>query len=417
MTVLFFIFSLLCVALTANVIRPIDTHPKWMVPSFLLGWLIGELALHVVFVEAIIVFIFVYYGVVSGFWAGIALLLCVGAWLVLAYHYYSGYKAKVLMDNIVIPHRQKEDLSSWGRHSEVDSRRLLLPFSTLKDENVEVLKDIIYHEVDGFHLKLDIRRSIDLRESKQSNAPVLFQIHGGAWTKGYGSKNEQAIPLMVELAKRGWVCVSVDYRLSPYATFPDHIIDCKRALVWVKEHISEYGGDPDFIISTGGSAGGHLTSLLAVTANNPVFQPGFETSDTRVQGCVPYYGIYDLMDSQKLQLTVGLEIILRKGIVKQTKQENQDLYQLMSPITHIHAEAPPFLVVHGDKDSLTSLAEAQYFASSLDEVSKQTVEFAEIAGAQHGFDTFTSLRSDYVLQGVAERMSQWHRDHKIKCNK
>ena len=86
------------------------------------------------------------------------------------------------------------------------------------------------------------------------------------------------------------------------------------------------------------------------------------------------------------------------------------MYRLMSPITHIHKNAPPFLIVHGDKDSLTSLGEAQYFASQLDEVSKQTVEFAEIAGAQHAFDVFSSLRSHYVLQGVAERLGQWHRD-------
>jgi len=239
---------------------------------------------------------------------------------------------------------------------------------------------------------------------------VLFQIHGGAWTRGYGSKNEQGVPLMTELAKRGWVCVSIDYRLCPHAKFPDHIIDCKRALVWVKEHISEYGGDPEFIVATGGSAGGHLSALLAISANKPEFQPGFEEKDTRVQGCVPFYGIYDLMDEQRLQLSLALGTLLEESIIKQSKQENPALYEVMSPINHIHKDAPPFLLVHGDKDSLTCLAEAQYFASRLDEVSEQTVEFAEVAGAQHAFDVFSSLRSDYVLMGVAERLSQWHRD-------
>ncbi len=405
------VFTLLSIALTYNVLRPVYRHPKWIVPSFFLGWLTGELALHVIAFQLLVVFLMAWGGVVSEFWGALALAACVISWMFLAYHYYSGYKAKILMDSIVIPHRQAGAVCLWGRHAELDLDRLIYPFASWKDEKVELIKDIVYHEVDGFRLKLDIRRPRELSQDGH-RSPVLFQIHGGAWTFGYGSKKEQGIPLMMEMAKRGWVCVSIDYRLSPKATFPDHIIDCKQALVWVKEHIKEYGGDPDFIIATGGSAGGHLSSLLALSANIPDFQPGFEKSDTSVQGCVPYYGIYDLSDTQKLQLSLGLEIVLRKSIIKQTKLENADLYQLMSPITHINQDAPPFLVIHGDKDCLTSLGEAQYFASELDAVSKQTVDFAEIPGAQHAFDVFSSLRSDYVMLGVAERLGQWHRDYK-----
>ncbi|MBL7660064.1 alpha/beta hydrolase, partial [Escherichia coli] len=91
----------------------------------------------------------------------------------------------------------------------------------------------------------------------------------------------------------GWICVAINYRHSPRNTWPDHILDVKRALAWVKAHISEYGGDPDFIAITGGSAGGHLSSLAALTPNDPRFQPGFEEADTRVQAAVPFYGVYD----------------------------------------------------------------------------------------------------------------------------
>lgn len=407
MTFLFVVFSLISLMLTANVMRPLYHHPKLIAPSFLLGWLVGELALHVIAVQAFIVSWFVFFGVVDGFWGATGLIIFITSWLILEYHYFSGYKAKELMDRIVLPHRLSQDQSTWNRHTELDVHRLLYPFSSWKNDDVELIKDIVFEEVDGFKLKLDIRRPRDF----SSNAPVLFQIHGGAWTYRLGSKNEQGIPLMVEMARQGWVCVSIDYRLSPHATFPEHIIDCKKALVWTKEHIEEYGGDPDFIIATGGSAGGHLSSLLALTPNLADFQPGFESKDTHVQGCIPFYGIYDLLDSQKLQRSVGLEIILRKSIIKQTRQENPDMYRLMSPLSHVNPDAPPFLVIHGDKDSLTSLGEAQYFASTLDEASKQTVEFAEISGAQHAFDIFSSLRSDYVLFGLAERLSQWHRDH------
>ena len=95
------------------------------------------------------------------------------------------------------------------------------------------------------------------------------------------------LPLMYHLAARGWVCVAANYRLSPRATFPDHLIDVKRALAWIKRHGAEYGADPDFVVVTGGSAGGHLAALVALTANDPEYQPGFEDVDTTVQALRP----------------------------------------------------------------------------------------------------------------------------------
>ncbi len=85
---------------------------------------------------------------------------------------------------------------------------------------------------------------------------MLLQVPGGAWASG--NKRGQAHPLMSHLAELGWVCVSINYRLSPRHTWPDHIVDVKRAIAWVKDNIADYGGDPDFIAVTGGSAGGHL---------------------------------------------------------------------------------------------------------------------------------------------------------------
>ena len=108
-----------------------------------------------------------------------------------------------------------------------------------------------------------------------------------------GNKRGQAHPLMSHLAELGWICVAINYRLSPRSTWPDQIVDVKRAIAWTKEHIAEYGGDPDWIAITGGSAGGHLSSLAALTPNDPRFQPGFEEADTRVQAAVPFYGVYD----------------------------------------------------------------------------------------------------------------------------
>ncbi len=92
---------------------------------------------------------------------------------------------------------------------------------------------------------------------------------------------------------RGWVCVAINYRLAPRDPFPAHIVDVKKAIAWIRENIAAYGGNPDYIAITGGSAGGHLAALAALTANDAAYQPGFEDADTTVQAAVPHYGVYD----------------------------------------------------------------------------------------------------------------------------
>ena len=144
----------------------------------------------------------------------------------------------------------------------------------------------------GLRNQLDVWKRADLPDD--ASAPVLLQIHGGAWVTGM--KEGQGEPLMAHLAERGWVCVAANYRLSPRATWPDHIVDVKRALAWTKATIAQHGGDPDFVVITGGSAGGHLCSLAALTPNVADFQPGFEEVDTTVQAAVPFYGVYDFVN-------------------------------------------------------------------------------------------------------------------------
>src|SRR6202000_1422106 len=119
---------------------------------------------------------------------------------------------------------------------------------------------------------LDIWRHRDIEAGDR--APVLLQIPGGAWT--VNGRRPQGYPLMSRMAELGWVCVSVDYSKSPRKSWPAHIIDVKRALAWVRENIADYGGDPDFVTVTGGSAGGPFGPPVALTANDPRLQPGFE---------------------------------------------------------------------------------------------------------------------------------------------
>ena len=127
---------------------------------------------------------------------------------------------------------------------------------------------------------------------------MLIQVPGGAWA--VNDKRLQAYTLMSRMVELGWICVSINYSKSPRCAFPAHLIDVKRAIAWVRENIADYGGDPDFIAITGGSAGGHLAALAALTPNDPTFQPGFEDADTAVHAAAPLYGVYDFTDFENM---------------------------------------------------------------------------------------------------------------------
>jgi len=253
--------------------------------------------------------------------------------------------------------------------------------------------DISYGE-HGSRNYLDIWRRPDL--DRGGRAPVLLQVPGGAWM--VGSKRQQAYPLMSHLAELGWVCVAINYRLSPRSTWPDQIVDVKRALAWTKEHIAEYGGDPDWVAITGGSAGGHLSSLAALTPNNPLFQPGFEDADTSVRAAVPFYGLYDFTRSDAIHPLMAPT--LAKYVFKLRRAELQHAFRAASPITYVSADAPPFFVLHGSNDSLIPVEQGRVFSARLREVSQQPVVYAELPFAQHAFDIFGSVRASHAALAV-----------------
>ncbi len=398
MTTLFFLTSLLFGWLAWNLYHPVYRPQGLAVVSFLCGWLTGELALHHILWQLALVLIFAWAGAIDGFYGALALFICVTAWFAMAWFYIQGNDARREMESALsgsLGQGYQAGIREEFRAqfpSGPNPERLKHPFARI-DPALEVIKDVAF----GSHgLTLDIYRSHDEKQDK----PVLLQIHGGAWTEKMGSKNEQGLPLMSHMATRGWISVAISYRLSPVATFPEHIIDCKEALVWIRDHIAGYGGDPDFVVVTGGSAGGHLTALMALTANDPEFQPGFEDRDTSVKGAVPFYGVYDFTNEHKLQKHDAQRKFFESSIMKLPFDGHEEEYRRASPLFHIHEEAPPFLIIHGDRDTLVPVEEARIFASKLREVSKQPVVYAEITGAQHAFDIFPSIRSENVKHGV-----------------
>ncbi len=248
----------------------------------------------------------------------------------------------------------------------------------------------------------DIWRRRDL--PRDGKAPVLLQVPGGAWA--IGMRRPQAYPMLSHLADRGWVCVSIDYRVSPRHTWPDHIVDVKRALAWIKQNIAEYGGNPDFVAITGGSAGGHLCSLAALTPNDPQWQPGFEDADTSVVAAVPVYGRYDWFTSEGSGRKEFIAF-LQKFVVKKRFDEHRQVYLDASPMMRLRSDAPPFFILHGQDDSIIPVPEGREFAAALRDVSDSVVAYAEIPHAQHAFDFYYGSPHGHFTARAIEQFLSW----------
>lgn len=257
-------------------------------------------------------------------------------------------------------------------------------------------RNIAFTPSDGPRVSLDVYQPVEAMQPCVKR-PALVQIHGGAWI--VGDKREQGVPLLNHMAANGWVGFNVNYRLAPRAKAPEQLIDCKRAIAWIREHAEEYGVDPDFICVTGGSAGGHLAALCALTANDPYFQPGFEDADTTLQAAVPFYGAYDMTDTS-LMIKGYRETFLEPYVFGSKFSAGPEPFERYSPIRHVRPDAPPMMLLHGTRDALIPIEAARPFAAKLGDVSESAVVWVELDGAQHAFDIFPSPRCVRTIEYV-----------------
>ncbi|HEU4319834.1 MAG TPA: alpha/beta hydrolase [Acidimicrobiia bacterium] len=227
-------------------------------------------------------------------------------------------------------------------------------------------------------------------------APTLLYVHPGSWMRGRPGR--QARALFHRLARRGWVVLDIRYPLSPAATFPEHLIGVKRAIVWAKTGGAGYGVDPDRVVISGGSSGAHLAALAALTDANNDLQPGFEAADASVVACIPFYGIYDLLIRNPTRIDWPF---IARYVLKAGADEAPDLYRLGSPIDQVHSGAPPFLVVHGGFDSIVLPEESRHFVTAL-QAAGVDARYLEVEGAQHGFDAVASLRTRAVANSCVD---------------
>ncbi len=389
---LFLGVSLIGAIFTLNAFVPVRRIPVLFVPSFFGSWLTAELAVHHIIWQAIVTVVFVELGALSS-WPGlIGMGITIASWLGLMVLFHDGRRTHHVFDDALAG---LDGPDAWVR---LPVSQLVVPFR-FRRKGVKVIKNVVYREVAGRRLRLDVA----MPEARGEKRPAIMQIHGGAWI--VGDKREQGWPLIGHLAANGWVCFNVNYRLSPAATWPEHLIDLKYALKWIRDHADEYGVDPNFIAVTGGSAGGHLTAMMGLTANDPEYQPGFEEADTSVQAAVPVYGVYDFTNRLGTMLDRFRPQMLEPLIMKAFFSKEPEKFHRASPIDRVHADSPPFLIVHGDRDTLAPVEDARVFAQLLSEASQAPVIYAELQGAQHAFDIFASPRTARMVDGTLRFLS------------
>lgn len=192
--------------------------------------------------------------------------------------------------------------------------------------DVRVERDIVYRTAAGVDLRLDVYRP---RQDTTGGRPAVVFIHGGGWRMG--DKNQSRVRF-VELAERGYVVFSVNYRLSGQAVFPACVEDCKAAVRWVRANAAMYNVDTERIGLWGASAGAHLAVLMAVSSDAEFRTADHADQSSRVACVVAYFGVYDLRD-----IAEGVGVGLVQQLMGGPESQRRELYWRGSPLAYIEA--------------------------------------------------------------------------------
>jgi len=261
-----------------------------------------------------------------------------------------------------------------------------------KTYEVRDLRDVTYFDgkaTDAYRHKLDI-----FVPKGKKDFPVVVLLHGGCWTIGDKSCVGLYSAVGKFLASRGIGAVLPNYRVSPWVKHPEHIKDVARAYAWTHKNIDKYGGDPNKMFIAGHSAGGHLAALLA-TDDQYLKAEGLSPKDIR--GVISLSGVYRIPDKVEAKLIVDGTTLGRLPLhinpfdlaFSSTSEGRKDA----SPLCHVCAGLPPFLLVNAEKDLPLLPEMADDFARALKE-KKCDVELLRAKGRRHNDVAFRAKEAD-----------------------
>ena len=247
-------------------------------------------------------------------------------------------------------------------------------------KGVTGLPNLTYAVHPGYQpLKLDVYLPARPAKGKETPKPLVLYVHGGGWVGGT-SRSAGAFAdfpgTLAELASRGYVVASVNYRLSGEARFPAAIDDVRDAVIWLKGHAKEYGIDTRRTAIWGGSAGGQLAGLAAVEC--PTAATG--KPDACVQSAVIWYGVFDFASMPRREAPGGSE----NAYLGCKLSDCPDVGAAASPIAHVDAKDPPTLLIFGSDDKTVPPDQSRAMAARLKAAGVQ-VQVMELPGLDHSF--------------------------------
>ena len=255
-------------------------------------------------------------------------------------------------------------------------------------DGVTFVAGVEYANPDGQHLKLNIARP----KTGDGPFPTVVCVHGGGFRAG---NRESYDGLCIRLAQKGFVAVTVTYRLAPKFLFPAAVHDTKAAVRWVRANAAKYKIDPDRIGATGGSAGGHLAQFLGVTADVKDFEGdgGNATVSSRVKCVVNVYGPSDFTKSYGKSVDAAEVLPLWLGGNAEQKHKE---HILASPLYWVTPRAAPTLIVHGTQDQYVAFEQGQWMYDKM-KAADVDVELLKIEGAKHGFQGADAEKADKAM--------------------
>ena len=227
------------------------------------------------------------------------------------------------------------------------------------------------------------RQKLDLYRPKgDAPTPLVVWVHGGGWEAGSKSGGNPMLPLLA----RGYAVAAVNYRLSQHAPFPAQIEDVKAAVRFLRANAKAYDLDPDHFGAAGASAGGHLVALLGTSAGAKDLDGDGKYKDvsSAVQAVCDIFGPTDLVKLSPPGATNNPVTRLLGG----TTGEKKALAARANPISFVDPKDPPFLILHGDKDTLVPVSQSELFRAALQKAGVAN-DLIVVPGAGHGPGVFT----------------------------
>jgi acetyl esterase/lipase len=380
----------------STALRP-GRHGLFAALAYPVGWAAGELAGQAIFLEAVLLGILWWWGWPTTQWLSLLVLCLAGVVVVenvtlIAILFHSRTIVRRAMEKapdrpLRIPTPREDRFGSWWRTA------LQIP---LHPRDMQLHRNVHYGPLPRH--RLDVWRL----STTPTNAPVIYYLHGGAWT--FGDKREQGRPMLHEFVRRGWIVVASNYRLAPRDLWPAQIEDATRALGWIKKNIATYGGDPDRVVVAGGSAGGHLASLLALSTDDPQWRPKemSDLEDWSLRGALSFYGVLEMTGDEThwRGLGQGLVRLLERRVVQLPLIDNEKLYRSFSPYDRIAFDSPPFFVVQGVNDTLVEVNVARSFVTKFRSVAFAPIYYIELPFTQHAFDLTASPRTSATTRAA-----------------